>query len=124
LKTTIIIPVEDESGLNARIAEHFGRAPFYAVVTLGKNGEVDNVKAVSNSGEHFGGQGHMHDNLLKLKPSAVITFGMGPRGIIGFTETGTKVLKATGETVKDVVSAFKNGELEEITESCHHAHHH
>ena len=124
MKTTIVIPVEDESGLNARIAEHFGRAPFYAVVTLNENREVEDIKAVRNSGEHFGGEGHMHDNLLKLKPSAVVTFGMGPRGISGFKEGGTKVLKATGETVNDVVSAFKNDELEELTEGCHHAHHH
>ena len=124
MKTKIVIPTEDESGLNARIAEHFGRAPFYAIVTLNENREVENVSAVKNSGEHFGGEGHMHDSILKLKPSAVITFGMGPRGISGFTASGTKVLKATGETVNDVVLAFKNGELEEITEGCHHAHNH
>lgn len=124
MKTTIIIPSEDESGLNARIAEHFGRAPFYTVVSLDENGEVTDIKTVNNSGEHFGGAGHMHDNLLTLKPNAVITFGMGPRGINGFNETGTKVLKATGETVNDAVNAFKKNELEELSEGCHHAHHH
>lgn len=124
MKKRVVIPVEDESGLNARIAEHFGRAPFFAIVSLDENKEVEDVKAVRNSGEHFGGEGHMHENLLKLKPKVVIAFGMGPSGIRSFQETGTQVLKATGETVKDVIAAFKNGELKELTESCHHAHHH
>ena len=31
---TIVIPVEDKSGLEAHVAQHFGRAPYFAVVTL------------------------------------------------------------------------------------------
>jgi predicted Fe-Mo cluster-binding NifX family protein len=34
MKTAVIVPVSDKNGFNARIAEHFGRAPFYAVVPL------------------------------------------------------------------------------------------
>ena len=124
MKTTIVIPVEDDSGLNARISEHFGRAPFYAVISLDEDKEVEDIKTIKNTGEHFGGVGHMHDNLLKVKPEAVIAYGMGPRGLSGFQEVGTAVLKAKGKTVRDAVAAFNKDELEELTEGCHHAHHH
>ena len=30
----IVIPVEDKSGLEAHVAQHFGRAPYFAVVDL------------------------------------------------------------------------------------------
>lgn len=124
VKMKIAIPVEDKNGLNAKIAEHFGRAPFYAIVSFDDNKAVENVEIEENTGEHFGGKGHMHDNLLTLKPNAIITYGMGPRGLIGFQNAGIAVLKANGNTVKDIVAAYKDDKLEELTEGCHHAHHH
>jgi predicted Fe-Mo cluster-binding NifX family protein len=124
VKTKVIIPAADENDLDARIAEHFGRAPFYAIVSLDENDEIEKVEIVENTGEHFGGEGHMHDNILKLKPNAIIVHGMGPRGLIGFQDAGIAVLKAEGHTIKDVVVAYKEDKLEELTEGCHHAHHH
>jgi predicted Fe-Mo cluster-binding NifX family protein len=124
MKTTVIIPVSDNSGLNAKIAEHFGRAPFYAVVALDKDGKVETIETLENKGEHFGGEGHMHDHILKRKPNAIITNGMGPRGLSGFQDAGIAVLKANADTVKDAITAYNDDKLEELTEGCHHARHH
>ena len=30
----IVVPVVDEGGLDARLSEHFGRAPYFAVIEL------------------------------------------------------------------------------------------
>jgi predicted Fe-Mo cluster-binding NifX family protein len=49
---------------------------------------------------------------------------MGPRGLTGFQEAGIAVLKANADTVKDVIAAYKDDKLQELTEGCHHAHHH
>ena len=32
----IMMPVEDDAGLEARLAYHFGRAPYFAIVELKK----------------------------------------------------------------------------------------
>lgn len=124
MKTRIIIPVSDKNGLDAKLAEHFGRAPFYAVLVLDNDKKVESIETMENKGEHFGGQGHMHDHILELKPNAIITYGIGPRGLSGFQDAGIAVLKASTDTVKDVVTAYKSDELEELTEGCHHARHH
>jgi predicted Fe-Mo cluster-binding NifX family protein len=124
LETRVIVPVSDKNGLDARVAEHFGRAPFYAVVTLDDERNVQSVETVENEGEHFGGQGHMHDHLCRLEPNAILTYGMGPRGLCGFQDAGVAVLKANADIVKDVINAYKSDKLEELTEGCHHAHHH
>lgn len=124
MKNTVIVPVSDREGLNAHIAEHFGRAPFYAIVVLDKDEKIESIETLENSGEHFGGQGHMHDYLLKLKPNAIITNGIGPRGLIGFQDAGIAVLKANADTVNEVITAFRRGKLQELTEGCHDAHHH
>jgi predicted Fe-Mo cluster-binding NifX family protein len=120
----ILVPVVDQQGLNARLAEHFGRALGFAVVDLDEKGEVSNVKTVSNTSEHVGGMGYAHDNVLELQPNVLILYGMGPRGLNTFRSAGVTVLKANADTVGEVIAAYKKGELEELSEGCPHAHHH
>jgi predicted Fe-Mo cluster-binding NifX family protein len=122
--TKIIVPVSDKNGLNARIYEHLGRAPFYAIINLDEDGKVLNIDTIPNTGEHFGGEGHMHDRLLERKPDVIITYGLGPRGLSVFQSAGVAVLQANAGTVKEVIAAYNDDELQELTEGCHHAHHH
>lgn len=120
----IVVPAVDKSGLNAQLAEHFGRAPYFAVVELDEKGEVSEVKTVPNIGEHAGGRGQTHDNILELQPNAIIVYGMGPRGLSTFQSAGVAVLRANANTVSEVIAAYKDDRLQELTEGCHHAHHH
>lgn len=119
----IVVPAEDESGLNARLSEHFGKAPYFIVVDLDENNNILNVQVVPNAGEHFCGMSRPADNILKLKPNAIITYGMGPRALSIFQSAGIAVLRANADTVGEVIEAYKLGILEELTEGCYHAHH-
>jgi predicted Fe-Mo cluster-binding NifX family protein len=119
-----VIPVADKSGLSAQVAEHFGRAPYFAVVELDESGNISDVKTVSNVGEHAGGMGQSHDHIVKLKPNAIIVYGMGPRGLSAFQDAGVAVLKAKTDTVAGNVTAYNEDKLQELTEGCHQAHHH
>lgn len=123
VKERIIIPAGDENGLNARLSEHFGRAPYFVVVDLDENGNVSNVQTVPNVSEHFGGSGKPPDSILQLRPNALITYGMGPRALSIFQEARVAVLKANADIVKEVVEAYRQDKLEELTEGCHHARH-
>lgn len=120
----IVVPAASQEGLNANLAEHFGRAPYFTVVELNDNGDIANVKTVPNIGEHAGGMGYTHDHILELQPNAIIVYGMGPRGLNTFQSAGVAVLKANANTVGEVVAAYKDGKLQELTEGCQHAHHH
>ena len=119
----VVVPVADERGLDAQLAEHFGRAPYFVTAELEENCEVSSVKTVSNIGEHFGGMGSAHDGILELKPNAIIVYGMGPRGLSSFQEAGVAVLKANANTVREVIAAYKENRLQELTEGCHQARH-
>jgi predicted Fe-Mo cluster-binding NifX family protein len=120
----VVLPVVDEIGLNAQVAEHFGRAPYFAVVELDDDGNVLNIKTVPNVGEHAGGMGQTHDHIVELKPDAIIVYGMGPRGLSVFQDAGVAVLKANTNTVTGNIAAYNEDTLQELTEGCHHAHHH
>jgi predicted Fe-Mo cluster-binding NifX family protein len=117
----IVVPVEDKKGLEARLSEHFGRAPYFVVVELDESGQIASLRTISNFDEHFGGRGHAHDNILSEKPDFLIVYGMGPRGLDSMAEAGVSVLRAEGNTVQDVLMAYKENRLEELTEGCHHS---
>jgi len=123
MKARVVIPTIDDGGLDSQLAEHFGRAPYFAVIDLDEKSEVPSLKMVPNVGEHAGGSGYAHDLVLELKPNAIVVYGMGPRGLIGFQNARVAVLKANGNTVREVISAYKEDELEELTEGCHEARH-
>lgn len=120
----IVIPVLDESGLNARLSEHFGRAPYFAVIDLEENGNILNLRTEPNVSEHFGGTGRPPDRILQFQPNALITYGMGPRALSIFQDAGVAVLRTNAKTVGEVIAAYKDDKLQELTEGCQHARHH
>jgi predicted Fe-Mo cluster-binding NifX family protein len=124
LTDRIVIPSEDQNGLNAQLAEHFGRAPYFTVVEFDASGAVSNVKSVLNVSEHVGGSGIAPDHILALKPTAVIVYDMGARAINIFENAGVPVLRANANgLVNEVVAAFKENKLQKLTEGCGHEHH-
>lgn len=119
----IVVPVMDKTGLDAQLSEHFGRAPYFSVIELDENRSVITQKTVPNTSEHFGGTGRPPDRILQFKPNVLITYGMGPRALDIFQSANVAVLRANANTVRDVISAYHNDKLEELTEGCHHAQH-
>lgn len=119
----VVIPVLDESGLNANLSGHFARAPYFAVFDLDENGRVSNQRTFPNVSEHFGGTGRPPDRILQLKPDVLITYGMGPRALSIFQNARVAVLRANASVVRDVITAYNREELEELTEGCHQARH-
>ncbi len=119
----VVFPVVDAKGVDSRLSGHFGRAPFFSVFDLNDDEKLLGHRTVPNESEHFGGIGFPPDRILQLTPDAVITYGMGPRALVRFQNARVAVLKANTDTVKDLLSAYTNDELEELTEGCHHARH-
>jgi len=120
----LVIATETQNSLNAPVAQHFGRAPYFLIVDLDAKLGITSVKTIDNISEHRGGTGSPHDHISKLQPSALIVHGMGPRGIMAFKNAGIKVLQANANTVNEVIEAYKQGKLQELTEGCADAHHH
>jgi predicted Fe-Mo cluster-binding NifX family protein len=119
----IVVPVSDERGIDAQLSEHFGRAPYYAIIDLDNEGHVTGQGTMANTSEHFGGIGHPPDRILQLQPKALITYGMGPRALRIFQNAKVAVLRTKANTVRNAVKAYNNDELEELTQGCQHAKH-
>jgi len=120
----IVVLVSDDRGIDAQLSQHFGRAPFFAIIDLDEEGHVIGQGTIANTSEHFGGVGLPPDRILQLKPKALITYGLGPKALRVFQNAGVAVLRTEANTVREVVRAYNNDELQELTQGCHQAHHH
>ncbi len=121
MPTRLVIPANDQNG--TELADHFGRAAYFAVIDVDDNGNTTAMNVHPNTGEHSGGRGHAHDNVLAHNPRVVIVQGMGPRGILSFQEQHIAVLQANSRNIQDLVTAFNQHMLQELTQGCADAHH-
>jgi predicted Fe-Mo cluster-binding NifX family protein len=119
----LILPVEEYKGLKSLVSQHFGRAPFFALVDLGDNWEIKDIRAVENKGKHMGGHASVEELVEDLKPYAPIVKGMGPRALYAFQSQGIAVFTGEFETVEEAVKAYIAGRLTGLTEACKEARH-
>ena len=119
----LIIPVLNDADLDSHVSDHFGRAPFFAIVEIDDKGEIQSHRITPNLSEHMGGFGKPADHLLKMEPDAIVAMRMGPKAIGLFQEAKVAVLRTNSNIVRDVIDAYKNDELVELTEGCLEARH-
>ena len=122
MNVRIVVPVSDKRGIDSQLSEHFGRAPYFAIIDLDDEGHVIGKGTTANISEHFGGEGRPPDRILQLQPKALITYGMGPRALRIFQNANVAVLRTKANTVREAITAYNNNELEELTQGCQHAH--
>ncbi|MFO7835237.1 MAG: NifB/NifX family molybdenum-iron cluster-binding protein [Candidatus Thorarchaeota archaeon] len=121
MKRRVLVPSEDENG--SVVAMHFGRAPYFSMFDIDEDGNIINKEVHTNRGEHAGGRGHAHDNVLTLQPNVIIVQGMGPRGLRSFQSQSIAVLQANSRDVNQVVQSYIDGNLQELTDGCDQARH-
>ena len=112
----ICIPTMGENGLNNLVGEHFGRVPTYTIVDL----DTDNVKVIPNTSHHMGGQVDPPEIMAREGVNVMICQGLGRRAITMFEEFGIEVYIGASGTVRDAVTAFKQGRLQKanVNDAC------
>ncbi len=103
----IAIPVENNKGLDSLICEHFGRAPYFAIITIGDGLEVEIIPSpfVSHS------PGDIPKFLSEKGVKVIIARGIGRKAELFFNDFGIKVIRGASGTVRSAVEAFKSGVL-------------
>jgi predicted Fe-Mo cluster-binding NifX family protein len=103
----VCIPTKGKGGLDEIVSEHFGRAPYYAIV----DSESMECEFIGNNSEHYGGVGKPPDIIASAGAKAVLASGMGPRAMNMLAEKGVKAYCNVAGTVRESVEAFNRGEL-------------
>jgi len=120
----IAISVDTNQGLESRVASHFGRCPYFALVDV-EGREVKNVEVVANPyyGRHQPGQ--VPGFIKEQGADVMLSGGMGGRAIQFFQQYGIDTATGAAGTVQAALERYLGGELSgaaPCAESVEHGH--
>jgi predicted Fe-Mo cluster-binding NifX family protein len=113
----ICVPTEDNQGLESRLYDHFGSAPFLALADT----DSEHLEMVENRGHHHAhGQCAPVERIDADQTDAVVCQGMGKRACASFERVGVDVLITTAVTLRDAIAEARGGKLRKLTpkEAC------
>jgi len=108
----IAVPV-DRKDINANIFEHFGRAPYYCIITI-ENREVKNIEFYPNPAIEDHAPGDVPSFLASKKVDTLITMGIGRRAKYFFDQLNITVITGASGKVTEIIKKFLEGELKSI----------
>lgn len=122
----IAVSAETNQGPDSRVAHHFGRCPFFALVEV-EGDSVQSISVIDNPffAAHQPGQvpGFIHQQ----KAEVMISGGMGGRAIQFFSQFGIAAATGAAGTVAEAAESYLKGELtaaSSCAESRAHGHGH
>jgi predicted Fe-Mo cluster-binding NifX family protein len=108
----IIIPLEEYSGPISKVCDHFGSAPFFAIVDT-VAGEVEIIDNKNMHHDH--GQCTPADMFTGLGASAAVVNGIGARAAARLQSLGLDIYMAgSAPTLIEVIESFGNGLLQKL----------
>jgi len=99
----LCIPTEDDTGLTARISDHFGSARWFTLV----DSETGSTRSVSNREHgHRPGTCDAAESISGLGVEAVVCFGFGRRAFQSMRRAGIPVYLTQSSSVGEAVEEF------------------
>lgn len=102
----VAVTADVDNGLDSPISGHFGHCRAFIVSTI-KDGEIVEVETISNDGHTSCAQ--PVNLLVENGVEVLITMGMGMRPFMAAQQSGLKVMRGTGGSVRDAVNLYIQG---------------
>ncbi len=103
----IAVPTDGRSGLNDKVANHFGRCRTYTF--LDEKGEI--LEIADNTSEHMGGKG-LPPELLKARGADILLCrDLGPKALNLCKKFKMEVYTAQAEGVKEIFEMWRDNKL-------------
>ncbi len=117
----ICVPTENDTGLEAAVSGHFGRAPYFAFV----DSESRKVDFVANlDAGHLRGRCRGAALAADGHPEAVLASGMGHGAFDLLRSGGARIYLTSHARLVDAVDGYLHGKAAEMTEGEAIGHHH
>lgn len=117
---SVAVAAEGSEGLEAAVAQHFGRCPYYALVEV-EGDQIKNVRSEKNPHFEAHAPGQVPKFVKDLGADVILTGGMGRRAQQLFDKFGIAIGSGASGTVRDAVKAFLADELS-AQGGCNHDH--
>ncbi len=112
----IVVPTENNQGLQAKVANHFGRCLSYTF--LDEKGTL--VKIIPNTSQHSGGQKLPPELMKAEKADILLCKDLGPQALNLCHKLNILVYAHSAKTVREIFDLWKKGLLKptNLTNTC------
>lgn len=120
----IAVTAENDEGLESRVAEHFGHAPYFVFVEV-DDGAITGSEGVMNPFGDGHSPGQLPGFIKEHRAEVILSGGMGGRAVGFFEELGIHAATGAAGTVRAAVDSYVAGRLEgaaPCNESVEHGH--
>ncbi len=120
----VAITIETNDGLDSPVAQHFGHAPFFALIDV-ENGEITATEVVANPFAEKHQPGQVPGFIKEQNASVMLSGGMGGRAIQFFEQAGIETATGASGSVRQALEDYLGGNLTEAApcaESVEHGH--
>jgi predicted Fe-Mo cluster-binding NifX family protein len=108
----VAVPSDQDTGMDSRVADHFGRCPFFTMLEIEDDGEVRQVTSIPNPCFEAHAPGQVPIFLNGEGADVILAGGMGRRAIAIFSDMGIQTCTGARGTVRETISAYLEGTLE------------
>lgn len=124
----IVIPITNNLQWDAPVSDHFGHAPFFALVDCA----ADSIQVLDSSIIRRPSECAPLTAFREAGVHAMLCRHMGRGALVRCHEFGFQVYAAQGETVREAIDAFRSGSDTALTDDalchsgedrCQHTHH-
>lgn len=113
----IFFPLLDDNGLDSKISQHFGHAPFFGLYDV----EKKELRIIENDLDHTDPNRSPIDQIQEaVDPTTIFARSIGGRAIEIIAKKGLSLKTGDYATLKEVIDNLDR--LEDQTESCGHEH--
>ncbi|UXM84433.1 NifB/NifX family molybdenum-iron cluster-binding protein [Methanococcus aeolicus] len=105
----IAIPMESD-----KICSHFGKSPYFLILNIDDNKEIENTQVIDNIPCDGQGHGKAVKILLNEKPDAILYINMGKNSMENLSKKGIELYKCETEDMDKSIKLFLEGKLEKI----------
>jgi len=112
---TIILPIEDDEGLESQVSNVFSKAKIFAIVKAKKN-EIKNIEFKENPflEKEIRAGLSVAKILLKEKPDVLITQEMGPIAFHTLRDSLVEIYKTEQDTIRQTIEKFFQERLQRL----------
>jgi len=106
----IAVSADTNQGLDSRVAHHFGRCPFFALVEVEDN-QIESFSVIENP--YYTGHevGQVPSFINDQKADVMLSGGMGGRAIQFFSQFGIEPATGASGTVENAVNCYLEGKI-------------
>jgi len=120
----IAISAETNEGLQSRVAQHFGRCPYFALADV-EGQDIQSIQIIENPFYSGHQVGQVPSFIHEQKANVMLSGGMGGRAIQYFEQFGIDTATGASGTVQDTLANYFAGKLRgaaPCAESVDHGH--